>query len=193
TEREARRDAEHGRLADRRRQHAVGPACGETLADLECAAVRVEQVLAEQVDPLVALEDLVQRRVQRLSAADAHRAAGSCAARGAASACSTASASLLSTPAEISSRSASLTRPSQTTSGSRSRLAAISSGSRKSSPFECGLKRYVSRTRKYGVPVERTWSTPSRAAARTSSTSVVSWRDVATPKARARDSTSPAS
>src|SRR6185503_16952390 len=184
TEREARRDAEHGRLADRRRQHAVGPACGEPLADLECAAVRVEQVLAEQVDPLVALEDLVQRRVQRLSAAYAHRAAG---------ACSTASASLLSTPAEISSRSASLTRPSPTTSGSRSRLAAISSGSRKSSPFECGLKRYVSRTRKYGVPVERTWSTPSRAAARTSSTSVVSWRDVATPKARARDSTSPAS
>jgi hypothetical protein len=59
TEREARRDAEHGRLADRRRQHAVGPARGEPLAELERAAVRVEQVLAEQVDPLVALEDLV--------------------------------------------------------------------------------------------------------------------------------------
>ena len=58
--------------------------------------------------------------------------------------------------------------PAATVSGSRGRRWAISPGSRKSSPFEGGLKRYVSSPRKYGVSVERTCSTASRAAARTS-------------------------
>ena len=108
-QREPGGDAEDRRLADRRREHAVGPAGREPLADLEGAAVRVEQVLAEQVDVVALLEDRVERAVQLLGAAPAHSRESSGVTTGAASACSTASARRRSHAASISSRASSAT------------------------------------------------------------------------------------
>ena len=123
----------------------------QALRDLERSAVRIEDVLTEQVDIVALGEDLVQRLVQDLHAA-----------------------LLVTRPPESpparprrrrsSPRGGSRTPPRcglarrhrgarATVSGSRSRRTAISAGSRLSSPFECGLYRYVSRTRKNGSPV----------------------------------------
>ena len=68
-QREAAGDPEHPGLGDRRRQDAVGPARAEAGAHLERAAVRVEQVLAEEVHVVAALEDVVEAGVQDLDTA----------------------------------------------------------------------------------------------------------------------------
>ena len=64
----------------------------------------------------------------------------------------------------IARRSSATSRAPATSSGSRLRRSSISAGSRLSSPFECGLKRYVSRTRKNGAPVSRMRATARPAA-----------------------------
>ena len=80
-----------------------------------------------------------------------------------------------------------------TSSGSRVRRSSISAGSRWSSDFECGLKRYVLRTRKNGAPVSRIRPIARPAASWISSTSVVSSSSTSTPNAAPRAAIDPAS
>ena len=161
-------DAEERRLADRGREDAVRVRVAEALRDLERPAVRVEDVLAEEDDVVALGEDRVQRLVEDLDAAlplrrGAHAATPGVAA-GAASAASTVSASRSSQRSSIALRSSSASRAPATSSGSRVRRSSISAGSRWSSDFECGLKRYVLRTRKKGAPVSRIRATARPAA-----------------------------
>ena len=65
-ERVAGRAADDRGLADRRRMHTVGEAGGQPLRDRERAAVRVEQVLAEDAYVGVVVEQVVERLVQAL-------------------------------------------------------------------------------------------------------------------------------
>ena len=180
-------DAEERRLGDRGRQHAVGVGVAQALRHLEGAAVRVEDVLAEEVDVVALGEELVQRLVQDLDAAlltsrGLRRREPAPPRRPRPSRRSRRSQRLLDRPPLVVAEP----RAGDASADRASRRSSISAGSRLSSPFECGLKRYVSRTRKNGSPVSRTCATARPAASWISSTSVVASSAVSTPKAAAR-------
>ena len=70
------RESDYRAFADRRRQHAVGEARAQPGGNFECAAVRIKQVLADQIHVGMIFKKRVQGLIQNLRATNrliAHR------------------------------------------------------------------------------------------------------------------------